>query len=116
MKQIKIVYIAHPVGGDVQNNLKKIAKITREICLKTDGIIPVAPYFLFCNALDDNNENEREIGMKLSQDYLFRIDVDELWLYGDKISAGMKKEIELAHIFDIKVVPMTLETQKIYKK
>lgn len=109
-----IVYIAHPVGGDVDGNLKKVAKITRDIMLGSDKAIPVAPYYLMCNALDDNNTEEREIGMDATLNYIKYAKVTQLWLYGDRISAGMKKEIELAHYLGLLVIPMTKETEKSY--
>lgn len=112
----KVVYIAHPIGGDVDNNLRKVEAIVREICLKTDDIIPVAPYHLLCHALDDNSISERAIGMEISMAYLKFNKVTEVWLYGNRISQGMKTEIELAVSLGIKVVPQTFALQKFYKK
>lgn len=43
--------------------------------------------------------------------------IDELRLYGHKISKGMRDEITLAEGLDIRIVPMTAETiQQYYKK
>ena len=61
---MKIVYIAHPIGGDVENNLEKVRQIVRKLNLERQDIVPFAPYWLDCHALDDNNPQERERGIK----------------------------------------------------
>jgi hypothetical protein len=112
----KIVYIAHPVGGDVENNLVLVAEIVRYIALNNKDVIPVAPYFLYCHALDDNDMNERIRGMEIGLDYLKNSNNIEVWLYGDRISNGMAEEIKVAHNLDLKVVAMTNETKSDYVK
>ena len=107
----KIVYIAHPVGGDVKTNLDKVATIARVISIKERHVIPVAPYYLMCHALDDNNPEERKLGMEMTLAYIKYAKVTELRLYGNKISAGMWKEIELAEHLGIKIIPCTEETK-----
>jgi len=119
MKQSKIVYIAHPVGGNVKENLQKVAKITRKILIDKHpdlNIIPVAPYFLYCHSLDDDIMDERLIGMQSSFDFLSNAKVDELWLYGEKISNGMISEIELADKSNIIVVAKTIGTHNALKE
>ena len=59
-----VAYIAHPIGGDVINNLKKIEAIGRQINLSEPNVIPFAHYYFDCNTLDDNNQEERERGIK----------------------------------------------------
>ena len=41
MKKKKVVFIAHPVGGDIERNVKKVHAIC-ELVHKSD-VIPVAP-------------------------------------------------------------------------
>ena len=101
---MKVVYIAHPIGGDVENNLKKVAQVAREINLEYPDVVPIAPYFLDCYALDDNNPEERERGIKNDIALFHKGFIDEVWLYGDRISFGMSKEIELANKLGIIVV------------
>ena len=67
-----------------------------------DDIIPLAAHLLFPTFLDDNIQEERETGMKGTLELLSRS--DEVWVYGEKISEGMKKEIELAQRLGIPVV------------
>jgi len=103
-KQNKLVYIAHPVGGDVQNNIKKILLICRQIHLADNGLIPFAPYIVSLQYLDDAVPAERETGMKADWEYFKRKVMDELWLCGDRISDGMRLEIEQTQKYDIAIV------------
>ena len=109
---MKIVYIAHPISGDISENLKKIMIIGRQINLEEPSVVPFAPYFFDCYTLDDNIPEERERGIKNDIALLKKGFVDEMRLYGDKISKGMKHEIDLAIELNIEVVPMTEATKQ----
>jgi len=104
MIDMKIVYIAHPLSGDLSNNLEKIKNIIRYINLTEPDILPFAHYFVDCYALDDTIMEERERGIKNDTALLKAGFINELWLYGDKISDGMKHEIELARELNIPVI------------
>lgn len=106
---MKIVYIAHPIGGDVEGNLKKILAIVRQINLTEPDVVPFVPYFVDCHALNDGVPEERDRGIKNDREFFIRRVFDELRLYGDRISPGMSAEIDLAKEFGIAVVPMTEE-------
>lgn len=110
-----IVYIAHPISGDIQGNLEKVRNIIREINLTEPDVVPFAHYWVDCHALDDNVKEERERGIKNDHEFFTRGFIDELWLYGDRISDGMWAEIQLAHDKNIKVVCKTDETRKVYE-
>ena len=113
---MKVVYIAHPISGHVENNLKEIKRIAREISLMEVDVIPFAPYYLTCVSLDDSNVKERELGMKYNKFFLEEGIVDELRLYGDRISDGMWKEIEIANEFSIDIKCMNTEIKADYKR
>lgn len=108
----KTVYIAHPVGGDVQGNAKKILKICRQV--HTEDTIPVAPYLVSIQYLNDDLEKERQLGIDANLECFKRKMIDEVWLFGPKISKGMMQEIILAHKLIIPVIPKTEETKKEY--
>jgi len=93
---MKIVYIAHPISGDVQGNLAKIRAIVREINLTDHTVVPFVPYYVDCVSMDDSIPAERERGIKNDVAILESGLVDEVWLFGDKISNGMQHEINLA--------------------
>lgn len=109
-----VAYIAHPIAGDVLQNLENIKNIVREINLTQPDVVPFAPYWLDCHALNDDILEERKRGIKNGIELLKRGFVDEMWLYGNCISNGMSHEIIIATLNGIKVVPKTPETERIY--
>lgn len=84
----KKVYVCAPLGGNVEENLRKAERYT-EFALKSD-VAPVTPHF-YALCLNDNNPREREIGMSAGKSLLWFC--DEMWIFGDEISAGMREEI-----------------------
>jgi hypothetical protein len=104
---MKIVYIAHPIGGDVQGNINKVLAIVRGINLLKRDVVPFAPYIVDCLSLDDSILDQRIRGI-LNNTTLFNAGfINEVWLFGDKISKGMAAEIALANKLGIKVVSMS---------
>ena len=55
------------------------------------GGIPVAPHLYFPQFLDDGTEEERAIGIEMGLALLEKS--DELWLFGNRITEGMAREI-----------------------
>ena len=53
-----------------------------------------APHLLYPQLLNDANPHERQTGLDMGIAMLSRC--DELWCYGDRISPGMRLEIEEA--------------------
>lgn len=100
---MKKIYIAHPISGDIPGNLEKIRLIVRDLNLTRSDIVPLAPYWLDCHALDDTNPKERDRGIANDIAILRSGLIDEMWLYGDRISNGMAHEIELAKLMGIPV-------------
>lgn len=106
---MKVVYVAHPISGDVKGNLEKIRLIIRELNINNPDIIPFAPYWVDCHALDDSIPEERERGIKNNTELIKKC-VDEIWFYGDKMSKGMWAEYFLAIENKIPTKEMTPET------
>ena len=101
---MKIAYIAHPVSGDVKGNIEKIIEVVREVNMTNGNVVPFVPYLADLYALDDNEPAERERGIKNDMHILNTGLVDEVWLYGPRISNGMKAEIEFARSRNIPVI------------
>ena len=110
---MKIVYIAHPISGAVEANKIRISEIGRELFLQGE-VIPFCPYFFTLSCLDDNHPRSREIGMRSNEELFKRKAFDQLWLYGDRVTTGMKREVALAEKYGIIVVPKTDETSDWY--
>ena len=108
---MKIAYIAHPISGDIKGNLKRIELIGRQINLEEPEVVPFAHYFFDCYALDDDIPEERERGIKNDIALMRKGFIDEVRLYGDRISTGMSHEVDLAIELGIKVVAMTEATK-----
>ena len=102
---VKTVFVAHPISGDVKGNIKKVLAICEDI--HTDKIIPVAPYLVSLQYLNDEVIEDRELGISANLVCFRRGFIDELWLFGDKISSGMEGEVRLAISMDIPIVPKT---------
>lgn len=100
---MRIVYISHPVSGDVDGNLEKILKIVREINLNESDIVPFVPYWCDCHALDNNDDEEKARGFRNNAEFFKRGIIDELWVCGDHVSLGMSEEVELAKAYGIPV-------------
>ena len=95
---MKKVYICAPLAGDVQGNLEK-AKRYSEYALRC-GAAPVTPHF-YALCLDDSIPEEREMGMAAGLSLLWFC--DEVWVFGDQTTDGMRPEIKLAHNLNIRV-------------
>jgi hypothetical protein len=106
----KTVFVGHPIAGNIEENVKKVLKICSEIHSK--DIIPVAPYLVSLQYLNDEVVEDRELGMEANHECFHRRYVDELWLYGDHISAGMKQEVLLAKEMGIPIIPKTEGTER----
>ena len=107
---MKTVFIAHPIAGDVENNIKKVLGICQKI--HTKEIIPVAPYLVSLQYLNDNVVEDRELGKEANLECFRRKYIDELWLFGNRISLGMIQEIKIALDFKIPIFSKTPETEK----
>jgi len=102
-----IVYVCSPYRGEPpyseeqrKANLTKAATYCQEV---TDaGHIPICPHLYFSSFLGDTSPRERIQGMNMGKDLL---DIcAEVWVFGERISDGMKNEIELAKIYNKPVV------------
>lgn len=103
---MKIAYIAHSIGGAIEENLADLRRIIRKINLEHPGVVPFCPYYADIVSLDDNVPAERERGIANDVAILRSGIVHELWLTGDRISTGMQHEKELAIELGIPVIDM----------
>ena len=87
-----LVYIASPYAGETEDNISRAKGYCRFAVSK--GVIPLAPHLLYPQFMDDDDEDQRILGLRFAIALLCRC--DELWVFGEKVSAGMAKEIEKA--------------------
>ena len=86
------VYICSPFAGDTEANAKKALKYCKFAV--EQGKFPIAPHCYFPRFMDDSNPAERELAMSFALRLL--CECREIWVFGDKISEGMKREIYAA--------------------
>ena len=94
---MKKVYICSPLGGDVTANLERARQYARYVF--SCGAAPVVPHF-YALVLDDGNPEERQLGMQAGKSLLWLC--DELWIFGDEITEGMRREIDFCKNLNIK--------------
>lgn len=89
MTERKMVYIASPLAGDVEANVR----FARDACRYAveQGATPVASHLLYPQFLRDDDLAERELGTQMGLQLLGVC--KEQWICGDRISEGMEAEI-----------------------
>lgn len=91
---MRLIYIAHPVSGDVAANLANAKQWLRWAHIEHPCCAPIAPWIPACEVFDDSDAQAREHGLLCDMAIIERC--DELWLCGGIVSAGMRIEQEHA--------------------
>lgn len=99
MMDMKLVYIASPYAGDIAHNTRMAIEYCRYAA--GCGVIPLAPHLLLPRFLCESNPQEREQGIKMGLRLLALC--SELWVFGSRISAGMRREITEAERLGIPI-------------
>lgn len=87
-----IVYICSPYAGDIEKNTANARRYSRYAV--EVGYIPLAPHLLFPQFLNDALLEERQLGLFFGNAIMSKC--SEVWVFGDRISAGMAEEIRRA--------------------
>ncbi|MHB1154531.1 MAG: DUF7768 domain-containing protein [Eubacteriales bacterium] len=87
-----IVYICSPFSGDVKRNIKAAQAYSRYAV--EQGYIPIAPHLLFPQFLNDDDPDERALGLIFGNVIMGKC--SEVWVFGSRISTGMEAEINRA--------------------
>lgn len=86
-----LVYICSPFSGEVKKNIRK-ARLYSRLAVKR-GYLPITPHLFFPQFLNDRDEFERNLGMKMG--LVLMLKCREVWVFGQP-SAGMNTEIKRA--------------------
>ena len=93
METNKLCYICSPLRWDIEKNLKYAKQLAIDITM--EWYIPIVPHLYFTTFLNDENEDERKMGMKMGLDILKLCSYYYIWdAYW--ISPWMKEEIKLS--------------------
>ena len=100
-----VVYISSPYRGDTEKNTENARRFSR-LAVEM-GYIPYAPHLLHPQYMNDADEKERNKGL-----YMGLVMLDkcaEVWVFGERITEGMRGEIERAEMRKKKVRYFTLD-------
>ena len=94
----KLIYVCSPYKGNIEKNIK-FAQDCCKFVVSQKGV-PIAPHLYFPGFLDDTNEAERNQALEMNKT-LIEIS-DEIAVFGNDITCGMKFEIEFKdeYVFD----------------
>ena len=95
----KRVFICSPLKGNIDKNMANAETYCRFAFDK--GYVPIAPHIYYPRFLNDNDKNERKAGLRYGMEEMWRC--KQLWCFGEKITEGMRAEIELAMQLQIPV-------------
>ena len=87
-----IVYVCSSFSGNVEENTANARKYSRFAVER--GYIPIAPYLLCSQFLNDKDSLERELGLHFGN--VLMSHCAEVWVFGEVISPGMDAEIRRA--------------------
>lgn len=104
---MKLIYICSPFSGDVEGNIKRAQEYCKEAIRA--GYTPIAPHLLYPQILDDTNSMERELGIQMGLNILEIC--DEIWVFGQDLTAGMDREVKFAKQKNIPVIYKSIQEQ-----
>lgn len=91
-KNKNMIFICSPYAGDVEDNITNAKRYARYATFI--GSIPFVPHLMFTQFLNDDDPEEREIGIEMGLTILSKC--KEIWCFGGEISKGMAVEIKKA--------------------
>ena len=94
-----LVYICSPYQGNVDQNTLAAQRYSR-FALE-NKCLPIAPHLLFPQFMGEETEVTRELALHMGTILLTKC--HELWYFGDRISEGMKLELNRARLRGIPV-------------
>ena len=100
-----IGYMAHPVGGAVENNLARARRWLKYLNSVGENAIYIAPWIVECEIYDDNDPAQRESSLRRVCEVIKRCDF--IALVGGRGSAGMAREAAVAVLAGVEVIDLT---------
>jgi hypothetical protein len=96
------VYVCHPYADHPADNIERVLDISRELIAL--GVMPIAPHLYLPQLVDERGDRDRAIALCLEL-----IDTcDEVRVFGDRVTPGMKREIDYARV---RGLPVRFETE-----
>lgn len=106
-----VVYVCSPFSGNLESNVEN----TRRYCrfAVDSGFVPFAPHLLFPQFMYDEVPEERELTLFMGIVMLTKC--AELWVFGERISKGMSKEIHKAEARNMLIRYFTTNCEEVQK-
>jgi len=100
--RLRRVYVCHPFADDPAGNTERVRGLSRQLVAL--GVMPVAPHLYLPHFLDEATEREQALRFCLEL-----VDTcDEVRVFGGRVTAGMKREVEYAKR---RGIPVRFETE-----
>ena len=101
----RVVYMAHPVSGDVEGNLRRAKQWLRWYEEQNPTSAVVANWITECEVWDDSNPAHRAAGLERDIAVLKRCDA--IVLVGGRVSSGMAGEVAIAEKHGLEIEDLT---------
>lgn len=100
---MKKVYICSPFLANSEKIMEKHRQNALVYCrfAYEQGCNPFAPHTIYPEFMDEYSKEERAEGLKMALEWMWAM--QELWVFGDRITMGMKEEIKIAKLMDMKI-------------
>lgn len=105
------VYVVSPYAGDVEKNTAAAVCYAKFVIRQNR--IPIVSHLLYPQILDDNNPEQRELGLLFGQALLALC--EEVWVFGREYSSGMKAEIHEARKLNKTIRFFNEELEELYE-
>jgi len=96
------VYVCHPFADDPAGNIERVRVISRQLVAL--GVMPVAPHLYLPQLLDEATERGQALALCLE----LLATCDEVRVFGGRVTAGMRREVEHAKR---RGIPVRFETE-----
>ena len=109
---VRKVFVCSPYAGCVKENVHNARMYSRFVFLC--GCMPITPHLMYPRFLEDKDPKERDAGIQMG---LILLDFcNEIWVFGQRISNGMRREIAFAESRGILVRYFSDTCQEVIKR
>ena len=91
--EVRLIYLAHPLSGDVPGNLARAKKWLRWMRIAYPGAATIAPWIQEIEVLGDDDADPEKREAALRRDELIASRCDAIVLVGGRLSPGMAREL-----------------------
>lgn len=107
---MKWIYVASPYKGDTKANTENAKKYALFVSKHT--LVPIVPHLYLTQFLNDDIAEDRKAGLALGLQMLKRC--HEMWVFGERISEGMKAEVEFSKRHNIPIRYFTSDCKEVH--